>query len=337
MTRIYVIGAGWYGCHIALTLLREGYDVWITDKTDDFFQGSSSKNQNRLHRGYHYPRSAETIRECQQGFDAFLLDYAFCTAAVPQNYYAIARGSRTSTETFCTQFSLKPLQSCPIDLANVDSVFEVDERYINPVTARDFFVHHLGCRQIPFSTFHPTSADITINCTYNHLDPLPFEEYELYMSLLYRISGDPFALTVMDGEFFSIYPYKQDEQLYTVTSVRHGVVWRGRNSVDAPTDLPEIRQVVEAEIATSFPAFRDRATYAGFFTSWKTKPRTECDDRSVRYEQSGNRFRIYGGKITGIFAAGDWISTRLRNTHPNIRTEHECTNRMDRIRRPKSL
>jgi hypothetical protein len=69
--------------------------------------------------------------------------------------------------------------------------------------------------------------DWIINCTYNQLEPIVMDHYELYCSLVYHIPGDIFALTLMDGPYFSIYPYNLEKQLYTVTSVRNGVIWRG--------------------------------------------------------------------------------------------------------------
>ena len=73
-----IVGAGWYGCHIASLLVKNNKEILIIDKANDFFTGSSSKNQNRLHLGFHYPRSMETIHECKYGYEQFVKKYNHC-------------------------------------------------------------------------------------------------------------------------------------------------------------------------------------------------------------------------------------------------------------------
>ena len=59
--KICVIGAGWFGCHIATKLIDEGHSVKIFEKNKKIFSNASGNNQNRLHQGFHYPRSRKTI------------------------------------------------------------------------------------------------------------------------------------------------------------------------------------------------------------------------------------------------------------------------------------
>jgi hypothetical protein len=143
------------------------------------------------------------------------------------------------------------------------------------------------------------------------------DHYELYCSFVYHIPGDLFAVTVMDGEYFSIYPYDLEKRLYTVTSVREGVVWRGTCmdvGVDVTEGLKTRRAVVEAEVAAILPEFPTIASYHSHFLSWKTKPVTEEDDRSLRYFVGDHVISLYGGKITGMFDAAklvlETVSTR---------------------------
>ena len=73
INNICIIGGGWYGCYIAEYLLDNFNHLNITliDERNDIFEGSSSNNQNRLHLGYHYPRSSETIIEAKKNFKKF--------------------------------------------------------------------------------------------------------------------------------------------------------------------------------------------------------------------------------------------------------------------------
>ena len=69
--RIAIIGAGWFGCHIGSELLNDGHKIKVFEKQKDIFLGASGNNQNRLHLGYHYPRSYVTREQSRNCFDKF--------------------------------------------------------------------------------------------------------------------------------------------------------------------------------------------------------------------------------------------------------------------------
>ena len=54
--KIAILGAGWFGCHIA-SKLKIKNDVDLYEKKNQILSGTSSYNTNRLHHGFHYPRS----------------------------------------------------------------------------------------------------------------------------------------------------------------------------------------------------------------------------------------------------------------------------------------
>ena len=64
--KIAIIGAGWFGCYIGYELIKSGYDIKIFEKEKNIFLGASGFNQNRLHLGFHYPRSYKTISESKK-------------------------------------------------------------------------------------------------------------------------------------------------------------------------------------------------------------------------------------------------------------------------------
>ena len=72
---VLIIGAGWFGCEVARELESMGLDFDLIDKNNAFFSGSSAYNQNRLHFGFHYCRSAMTRAECRKGYETFLTRY----------------------------------------------------------------------------------------------------------------------------------------------------------------------------------------------------------------------------------------------------------------------
>lgn len=326
--KLLIIGAGWYGSHISKKCLEAGHTVTIVDKENDFFCGSSYKNQNRLHLGFHYPRSEETIQECVSGFSKFKTEYPQLSKPIPMNvYFLVKEDSKISFENFKNVFSEKNIHFHVLStnsifpcLTNVEELsMKVDEEYIDFQKAKSYFQNILGKNLIRIedtSVFHNIEAiqehtgnsfDYILNCTYNQLHPIPYEKYELYLTLIYKIdSYDTFAYTLMDGPFFSIYPYDVEKKLYTVTSVQHGVIYEGESlpmsTIDSITLFEKI-QTIEKMILQYIPSWQAISSYDSYFTSLKTKPTTQTDDRSLRYSVEGNLINFYGGKITGIFHA----------------------------------
>ena len=331
-----IIGAGWYGCHIASYLLDKNKTIVIIDKENDFFNGSSSKNQNRLHLGFHYPRSSSTIIESKKGYIEFLHLYRSFTTHIPKNIYYISKiNSRVSLNTFVNTMNQNNLNyticntaeaASPFILNNIeDTCIITDELYIDYRKAKTYFKDKLSEYMIHISNseifnsvesikhyLDVKDSDIVINCTYNHLKPILYEKYEFFITFIYKIEYfDLFALTVMDGLYFSIYPYDISNNLYTITSVEYGVLYSGNDLKQPSHDIDDARCKVEMVLDTYIQNWKDYCTYVNYFTSWKTKPITLTDDRSVRIEHNGNEISIYGGKITGIFTAEKYISTIL--------------------------
>ena len=57
-------------------------------------------NQNRLHLGFHYPRSYKTRLLCKNGYDKFIKQYSELTDIIDKNYYCIADESILDYETY---------------------------------------------------------------------------------------------------------------------------------------------------------------------------------------------------------------------------------------------
>lgn len=75
MKEIAVVGAGWYGCHIALVLSKRGHQVTLYEKNSEILNELSGNFGVRLHLGLHYPRSKKTRENCLEGYDKFVATY----------------------------------------------------------------------------------------------------------------------------------------------------------------------------------------------------------------------------------------------------------------------
>ena len=106
--KIAVVGAGIFGVTIALKL-DEYYDVTLFESSRDILTAASRANQLRLHRGYHYPRSPDTVKTLLESIEFFTNEYKHSIVDSYDHFYCIAKEkSMTSPEQylkFCDDFN----------------------------------------------------------------------------------------------------------------------------------------------------------------------------------------------------------------------------------------
>jgi len=135
--KIAIIGAGWYGAHIAITLAKLGHEVNLFEKNPDIFSELSAKFGVRLHRGPHYPRSKKTRESCQSGFEEFKKAYRELIVQHANSIYALgikdADGNppKISVEEFdavCHETkTCRPLELEQWRYQNLHSAYDLDE------------------------------------------------------------------------------------------------------------------------------------------------------------------------------------------------------------------
>jgi glycine/D-amino acid oxidase-like deaminating enzyme len=134
-----VVGAGFYGCNVALQLAKEFKRVLLVDSAPELLSRASYFNQARVHGGYHYPKSLTTGLRCQANYQRFLSDYKECIDQSFDAIYTVARGSEVSADQF---YEFCRRINAPIQVANesirrswvpsmVDGVFSVVECAFN--------------------------------------------------------------------------------------------------------------------------------------------------------------------------------------------------------------
>lgn len=136
--KVAVIGAGLFGCTAAIHAARAGHEVTLYDKASEIMAGATKANQLRLHRGYHYPRSASTVEECRQGLASFTEEYGDAILSGGDQYYAIAKGSKTSVDDYIRfmdaqglEWHLADMGSHLFDELMIDAAFKVTESRVD--------------------------------------------------------------------------------------------------------------------------------------------------------------------------------------------------------------
>jgi len=318
MKKIAIIGAGWIGCHLAQNL-KKSNEVYLFDKSG-IFSETSHKNQNRLHLGFHYPRNYNTRKLCYDTFDKFISQYRDIVFDVKNNIYCIPKDK--SLVDFMTYTNILSYENVCFDsytlneIKNIEGAIRCNEKRIDHNKAKEYFRSELN-EILQQKTINDDELlllsnqyDYVINCTNNHIkDKSNNSYYELCLTMLYskkkNIEFD--ALTMMDGPFFSIYPYQ--DNIYTVTDVEYTPVLKTENIITKQDiNIKQYIDNIENKIKYFYPNFNNDFEYTDYFLSTKVKKYNQSADRYPVISKEKNIINCYTGKIQGIYIIEDFIN-----------------------------
>jgi len=319
--RIRVLGAGFYGCHIALALMRDGHQVECHEIADHIFAGASGAIPARLHIGCHYPRSRMTRAACLDHHREFMDQYGFLTRSVPVNIYAIAEGNSLIdfaqyVDTLRGEIEFLTLHDPgEFGLQNVEGAIMVNERHIVTDQARAYFEGELG-DTVKLNT--PPGSDKgwdwTIDCTFCANSSAGVDRYEPCLVLLMDSEHRPpsVAVTIMDGPFPSLYPWNESSGLSSLSSARWTPfsktckTWKEAREVLDGMSLEDLiaRGNSMIESMEYFYSPIGQYSVSTYETSIRAMPLSGADIRLVDVARAGERaLRVRAGKIDAIIHA----------------------------------
>lgn len=321
MAKIAIIGGGWVGCHLAIKLSSH-HHIKLFEKEKELFTKASYNNQNRLHAGYHYARNFKTRELCRTTFDSFMSEYGMFTNEVKRNYYCISNYSNIDFQTYLQIFHGFDFEIVSSPIQNIEGCINTKERYIDFHSLNLYFNSKLNKvfvqKDIASTDDLKKDYDFVIDCTNNFLKSKENSFYELAITLIYRkknaLSFD--ALTLVDGNFFSIYPYKTG--MFTLTDVEHTPVKVFSSSEEAESykvtfeKINQIRSKMEERVLQYYSNFKSDFEYIGFFKSIKSKFYTNSANRYPIVEHDGNVISCYTGKIQGIYPIETSVKDRIK-------------------------
>jgi hypothetical protein len=335
-----VVGAGIYGSTIAARLAEHGHDVRLFDPLG-VLRAASAINQYRVHAGYHYPRSDETIVEVLEARREFLETYADAIGWSRTNLYAIPHEESLTTpddyEAVMERHGL-PLRACKppwMDFGFIDRCYEVDETTYDPERLRDLLDRRLGAAGVQFEHRAYTESmrsefDFVVFATYG-MGPsrshFRIAKYQVAEKILIRLP-EPLhgvALVVVDGPFTAFDPYgSSDTSLFG--SARHTNHW---TTTDPDEPVPEqYRPLLNAErfepcAFTNFEAMRTACTltvpsaadavYIGSRFTMRVVEDSPADDRRTLYVEPGapGEIHVFSGKVVSAVKAARLVCERL--------------------------
>jgi hypothetical protein len=192
-------------------------------------QGATAASMNRVHLGYHYPRSPETITALRRAERSFRAEYGAAVIDDFRHLYMVARsGSHISSPTFhdvCSGAGL-PWVEAECELARlgaVESIIEVEEGTIDlpamrrlawTKLARSGIDVRLGTsaasvrRSVFDEVVLATYANPSGNLPELHQPPPSHLRFDLCEVMVARLppAYRQLSIVVMDGPFFSIDP-----------------------------------------------------------------------------------------------------------------------------------
>ena len=320
--KIKIIGAGWFGCHTALSLKNDGHEVELHEVNDEIFAGASGKIPARLHLGApHYPRSMVTQEACKNHQTDFLEQYGDLTRAVPINIYAIA--SDHSMIDFGTyhmvlqnQIEILTIQKpAEFGLRNVEGAVMTGERHIVISEAKKFFEEKLSDIIIYGSerdtALNEDGYDYVIDCTFCANDEYMVDRYE--PCLVLALEGPAYkAITIMDGPFPSLYPWNEDQNLLSLSSAKWTPfskdckTWaEARALLDRQTTetLTAQGEGMLSSMEHFYPEVRD-CKIMDYMLSIRAMPLSAADTRLVHVAHLSDKLiRIRSGKIDAVIEA----------------------------------
>jgi glycine/D-amino acid oxidase-like deaminating enzyme len=335
-----IIGAGFYGCEIALELKRLGFEkVVLVEREPGILRRASFVNQARVHNGYHYPRSLPTAERSRANFEAFVAEYAHAIYGDMRSIYAIARNSRVSAtqfEAFCRTVGL-PCYPVPLSIAHlfesdlIEAAFFTEELVFNSTLLAERLEFQLADAEIDLRLGaeaqivciddHGAAVRVSdvveypafvFNCTYAELEfagiPLATRvKKELTEIALIDPPQDlkPFGVTVMDGPFFSIMPFPP-AGMHSLSHVRytpHEASTAQTREVLVP--MASNRNAMIRDAQRYLPCLRQTMTVRSIFDIKATLIHNEDDDgRPILIEQAEDMPRVLsvlGSKIDNIY------------------------------------
>jgi Pyridine nucleotide-disulphide oxidoreductase len=337
---IAIIGAGWYGCHLASSLDAIGMSVKVFERNARPLHEASGNNQFRLHMGFHYARHYNTRMQSRDGYMRFIERYPSLSGKIENNIYAVpSKDSLIDFLTYrliMTSSGIDFSETCNIncELKNIDGLLVTEERVLHTETARSYFIKRLG-KNLNFDTpvefieektdcviVNGERFDYVIDATWGHFKKPPMQVFYEPTILLYYQQKDSRtafpAVTLVDGPLSSIYP-TEDPSLYTLSSVPHTPVGQFSTSEEARAVKNSIntQQVhakvarMEAQISHYIPDFKDHFEFVAPQLSIKTKPVGSYDDRSCHVFKQDRVFSVMSGKIDTVFFATERILSML--------------------------
>lgn len=323
--KIAIIGAGFYGCFFALQLSKKN-KVKIYEKSNKILSKAATNNQNRLHLGYHYPRSASTIVQVIDAYNDFKNEFSDCVRFVDKNVYAIHKDSNIDFDEYCKIYKYhnlnhsvmtksdktwnlfknkKDIKGCLLTKEGIiDSEMiskKVSSQILNNKNINIFCNYNVNVENIEKIK---KENDIVINCTYNEpfigfVDKkMEIKHENCLIAIMRDLKYCNVGLTIMDGPFCSLYPCSNNN--FTLSSVLHTPFQK--NNLCSSFDLKKkLFNIIDH--GKEYYEFSKDLKLEGYYIGKKTKIKKDINDqRESIVTREDNVISVFSGKVSAAMS-----------------------------------
>tara|TARA_R110001583_G_scaffold27803_1_gene99133 strand:- start:6553 stop:8292 length:1740 start_codon:yes stop_codon:yes gene_type:complete len=336
-----VVGAGIYGITAATKLKTKGFSVDLFEAEDDILKAASGINQYRIHRGYHYPRSLDTIKSCKDNEQSFIKYYnQSILDRDSKHYYSIAtEDSLTTAEQYLTVLDKAGLEWKITDtLPNCDLTIETKETFYNPTILKKVCHNRITGNGINLKINTRVKEKLTgykfnIHATYSALNSLTNKkqnyQFELCEKPLFKLPNryKNKSLVIMDGPFMCFDPY-EDTDYHLGGNVVHAI--HVRNIGEKPEIPPPYKKYINKGIVKKpkytnvsrfiesakkfFPEIEQAKHLGSMFTIRTVLPyKDHTDERPTIVDKQDNNIILFSGKIGNCVEAANRIEEIINN------------------------
>jgi len=338
--KVAIVGAGIYGTTAAIKLADKGYHVDLFEKYDNILSATSGINQYRVHRGYHYPRSKETILSCKDNESSFIKYYNAAIINDVEHYYSIA-----TEDSFTTPRDyLHVLDECKLQWEIVDPMPNCDLT----VKIKESLYAPDALRKICMDRIRACNINLFLNSKVNSLDELSEYKYKVistYSSLndfdkvqkdyQFELCEKPLfilpnkyknkSIVVMDGPFMCFDPYG-----FTKYHVGGNVVHAihssniGKKAIVPPAYKNYINKgIIKDPKLTNVPRFIEsakkffpdieKAIHVGSMYTVRTvlPNKDDTDARPTIVDFKDDTIVLFSGKVGNCVAAAEQIASKV--------------------------
>jgi len=337
---VAVAGSGIYGATVAIRLAEQGHAVRLFDPLG-ILRAASAINQYRVHAGYHYPRSPETIQETLEARAEFIRAFEPAIVRNSRHYYAIPKsGSRTPADLYEKVMkdhglSLKPCRPGWMNFNFIDRCYEVAENIYDPDVLRDLVAARIKSLGISFERKAFTAAmrpdyDFVVWATYG-LGPsrraFKIAKFQVAEKMLIELPPalQHVALVVVDGPFTAFDPYgSSNRSLFgSAKNTNHWTTTDPDEPVPEPyADIlnePEFRAVpftrfeaMREDCCDTVPGAKNAKYIGSRFTIRVVEDSPESDRRILYLQESApGEIHIFSGKVVGAVKAARLVCERI--------------------------
>jgi hypothetical protein len=338
--KVAVAGAGIYGATVAIRLAEQGHAVHLFDPLG-ILRAASAINQYRVHAGYHYPRSLETIHETREARAEFIRAFEPAIVRNSRHYYAIPKqGSRTPSDLYERVMKEQglPLNPCRPQWMNFDFIarcYEVAENIYDPDVLRELVQARIHSLRIPFEpkAFTPEMRpgyEFVVWATYGlgqSRRAFKIAKFQVAEKILIELPSalHHVALVVVDGPFTAFDPYGSScRSLFgSAKNTNHWTTTDPDEPVPEPyagiLNEPEFRPVpftrfeaMRQDCCESVPGAKDAKYIGSRFTIRVVEDNPEHDRRILHVkEEAPGEIHIFSGKVVSAVKAARLVCERI--------------------------